>query len=84
MIAPIHLSDEHTPQPIPPVNDDDDDDDDMSKPGSGGGNIDPDDDEGGSDDEDDDDDDETQWALPPSTPSTCAVIGRLSCRRASP
>jgi hypothetical protein len=63
MIAPIHLSDEHTPQPIPPV-DDDDDDDDKSKPGSGGGNIDPDDDEGGSDDDDDDDEDETQWALP--------------------
>ena len=83
MIAPIHLSDEHTPQPIPPV-DDDDDDDEKSKPGSGGGNIDPDDDEGGSDDEDDDDDDETQWALPTSTPPTCAVIARLSCRRASP
>ena len=80
MIAPIHVSDEHTPQPIPPV-DDDDDDDDKSKPGSGGGNIDPDDDEGGSDDEDDDD--ETQWALPTSTP-TSAVIGRLSCHRASP
>jgi len=82
MIAPTHLSDEHTPQPIPPV-DDDDDDDEKSKPGSGGGNIDPDDDEGGSDDEDDDDDDETQWALPTSTP-TRAVIGRLSCHRASP
>ena len=63
MIAPIHVSDEHTPQPIPPV-DDDDDDDEKSKPGSGGGNIDPDDDEGGSDDDDDDDEDETQWALP--------------------
>ena len=80
MIVPIHVSDEHTPQPIPPV-DDDDDDDEKSKPGSGGGNIDPDDDEGGSDDEDDDD--ETQWALPTSTP-TRAVIGRLSCHRASP
>lgn len=61
MIAPIYLSDEHTPQPIPPVNDDDDDDDDKSKPGSGGGNIDPDDDEGGSDD-DDEDEDETLWS----------------------
>ena len=59
MIAAIHLSDEHTPQPIPPVDDDDDDDDDKSKPGSGGGNIDPDDDDG-ADDEDDDDDD-TLW-----------------------
>jgi U3 small nucleolar RNA-associated protein 14 len=61
MIAAIHLSDEHTPQPIPPVDDDDDDDDDKSKPGSGGGNIDPDDDEGDSDD-DDDDEDETLWS----------------------
>jgi hypothetical protein len=59
MIATIHLSDEHTPQPIPPVNDDDDDDDDEVKPGSGGGNIDPDDDEG--EDEDDEDEDETLW-----------------------
>jgi hypothetical protein len=54
------LSDEHTPQPIPPVDDDDDDDDDKNKPGSGGGNIDPDDDDG-ADDEDDDDEDETLW-----------------------
>jgi hypothetical protein len=60
MISAIHLFDEHTPQPIPPVNDDDDDDDDKVKPGSGGGNIDPDDDEGGSDD-DDDEEDETLW-----------------------
>ena len=59
MIAPIHLSDEHTPQPIPPV-DDDDDDDDESKPGSGG-NIDPDDDEEGGSDDDDEDEDETLW-----------------------
>jgi len=61
MIAPIYLSDEHTPQPIPPVNDDDDDDDDKVRPGSGGGNIDPDDDEGEDDDEDDEDEDETLW-----------------------
>jgi hypothetical protein len=60
MISAIHLFDEHTPQPIPPV-DDDDDDDEKVKPGSGGGNIDPDDDEGGSDD-DDDDEDETLWS----------------------
>ena len=59
MIATIRLSDEHTPQPIPPVNDDDDDDDDGVKPGSGGGNIDPDDDEG--EDDDEDDEDETLW-----------------------
>jgi hypothetical protein len=65
MIAPIHLADEHTPQPIPPVNDDDDDDDDMSKPGSGGGNIDPDDDDEGDDDEEDDDE-ETLWTLKPA------------------
>jgi hypothetical protein len=61
MIATIHLSDEHTPQPIPPVNGDDDDDDDKVRPGSGGGNIDPDDDEGEDDDDDDEDEDETLW-----------------------
>lgn len=78
MIAAIHLSDEHTPQPIPPV-DDDDDDDNKSKPGSGGGNIDPDDDDGGSyDDDDDDDEDETQWTEPHPAPPTCAVIWRQS------
>ncbi len=60
MIAPIHLSDEHTPQPIPPVDDDDEDDDDKSKPGSGG-NIDPDDDDEGDSDDDDEDEDETLW-----------------------
>ena len=61
MIATIHLSDEHTPQPIPPVDDDDDDDDDQSKPGSGGGNIDPDDDDGADNEDDDDDEDDTLW-----------------------
>jgi len=69
MIATIHLSDEHTPQPIPPVNDDDDDDDDEVKPGSGGGNIDPDDDEGGDDDDDDDDEDDTLWTASWRNPS---------------
>jgi len=68
MIAAIHLSDEHTPQPIPPVDDDDDDDDDKSKPGSGGGNIDPDDDEG-DDDDDEDDEDETLWTASWRQPS---------------
>lgn len=71
MSAPTCLLDEHTPQPIPPV-DDDDDDDDERKPGSGGGNIDPDDDEDMDDeDEDEDDEEDTLW-----TPQT--LLGRTS------
>jgi hypothetical protein len=80
MIATIRLSDEHTPQPIPPVNDDDDDDDDGVKPGSGGGNIDPDDDEGDDDDEDDEDetlwtDRDVQWQRMMGEWSICAIVG---------
>ena len=86
MIAPSHLSDEHTPQPIPPVDDDDDDDDDKSKPGSGG-NIDPDDDDEGGSDEDDDDEDETLWTDGRVTASEvtrdecsiCAIVRPARC-----